>query len=222
MGPVARWRQLPVEDRRYISAGSLAVAGVVVWALAIRRMRALPSSDLGDPDCDEAVYQAVLQEHGLTAEQAHRAWYYAPAIIAAARHWGVSADLLMGIAHTESRFNPQAGSSAGAQGLMQIMPSTGRLFYDQLVTLGAWPFGELDLSDPRQSAWIAGKYIRDALRSRGSLEGALAAYNCGPVRCPKGSGFDSWPSETRGYVRSVPKRAKYYKEIWSRCGELVA
>ncbi len=218
MGAIDRWRALPAEDRRYLGAAALGVAGTTVWALAIRERRKAPAlgDGIGDPHCPESAYRQVLT--GLNATQVHNAWLYAPRITAAALHWGVDPDLMMGIAHTESRFNPTAGSGAGARGLMQIMPSTGRLFHKQLVEIGQWPFLELNLHDPEQSAWIAAKYMRDALRNRGTLEGALAAYNCGPVRCPKGSSSASWPRETRNYVKGVPRRRKFYREIWALCG----
>lgn len=224
MGALDRWRALPVEDRRYIQAAALGTAGVIVWALGIRQALRPPAlgAVLGDPDCDESVYQAVLRDHGLNQEQAHRAWLYAPVITQSALHFGVDPDLMMGIAHTESRFNPNAGSGAGALGLMQIIPSTGRMFRKLLMEQGDWPFLELDLYDPAQSAWIAAKYIQNALRNHGTLEGALAAYNCGPVKCPKGSDPSSWPSETRNYVRGVPRRAAYYREIWATCGSALA
>jgi soluble lytic murein transglycosylase-like protein len=174
-----------------------------------------PASPFGDPDCDEAAYAAVLT--GLNATQVHRAWLYAPVITNAALFWGVDPSLMMGLAHTESRFNPTAGSSAGAQGLMQIIPATGRSFRKAMIKGGNWPFGALNLQDPEQSAWIAAKYIRNSLANRGSVEGALAGYNCGPVKCPKGSDPSSWPSETRAYIKGVPRRQKFYQEIWKRC-----
>ncbi len=222
MGALARWNAIPVEERRYIGAGALGFAGVVVWALGIRSMLAArpPASPFGDPDCDEAAYAAVLT--GLNATQVHRAWLYAPVITNAALFWGVDPSLMMGLAHTESKFNPTAGSSAGAQGLMQIIPATGRSFRKAMIRGGNWPFGELNLQDPEQSAWIAAKYIRNSLANRGSVEGALAGYNCGPVKCPKGSDPSSWPAETRAYIKGVPRRQKFYQEIWKRCGSPLA
>lgn len=218
-----RWRSMPPEDRRYIGAAIMGVAAASIWAVAIRSaLQAPPLGQLGDEACTESVYGDVLGAHGLNAEQIHRAWLYAPVITGAALHFGVGPDLMMAIAHTESGFNPTVGSGAGAQGLMQIMPSTGRLFRDRLIELGDWPFLELDLHNPEQSAWIAAKYMRDALRNRGSLDEALAAYNCGPKRCPRGSSFDSWPSETRGYVRGVQRRMKHYRQIWATCGSPLA
>jgi soluble lytic murein transglycosylase-like protein len=216
MGALDRWRAIPAEDRRYIGAAALGFAGVVTWALGIRTRLQTTERTFGDPHCPESVYAEVLT--GLNATQVHRAWLYAPVIANAAIHWGVDPSLMMGLAHTESKFNPQAGSSKGAQGLMQIIPSTGRMFRNRMIDKGQWPFLELNLMDPEQSAWIGAKYIRDALRNRGSVEGALAAYNCGPVRCPKGSPSSSWPGETRNYIKGVPRRQQFYREIWQRCG----
>lgn len=219
MAPLQRWRALPVEERRYIGAAALGFAGIVTWAIGIRTMLdAGRGTGLGDPDCPESAYAAVLADTGLNSTQIHNAWLYAPLIANAAIHWGVDPSLMMGLAHTESKFNPHAGSSKGAQGLMQIIPSTGRMFRNAMIDQGEWPFLELDLQDPEQSAWIAAKYIRDALVNRGSVEGALAGYNCGPLKCPKGTDPSTWPAETRNYIKGVPRRQKFYREIWANCG----
>lgn len=230
MTVLAQVRQsLSSEEWRYVGAGALASAGLVFMALGIRERRNWPLGGiLGDPDCDEEAYRAVLTQPGpsgqarLHGEGIHRAWLYAPAIIEAAQHFGVDPAVMMAIGHTESRFNPAAGSGAGAIGVMQIIPSTGRAYRKLLMDAGDWPFLELDLRDPQQAAWIAAAYISRSTRRRGSLQEALADYNCGGKKCPAGSDPASWPAETRRYIKSVPRRAGYYREVWNRCGSPVA
>lgn len=210
------------EDWRYVGATALGIAGVSVWALGYRTLRrAPPRVQFGDPNCSLAFYQGVLGQHGSNNDESYRAWYYAPVIIAAARHFGVPADVMMGIGHTESRFVPTAGSSAGARGLMQFMPKTAAGVHAQLVEARDWPFGALDRNDPQQSAWMAGALMRQLLRNR-SLDYALAAYNAGGGRVPSGMPFEEWPDQTQAYVPAVIRRAGYYREIWERCHGLAS
>ncbi|GAB3994118.1 hypothetical protein GCM10028807_31120 [Spirosoma daeguense] len=104
----------------------------------------------------------------------------------------------------ESALNPRAISRAGAGGLWQIMPGTGRdlrLSQDEYVD---------ERMDPVKATEAACKYLRDLYKIFGDWELAMAAYNCGPgavKRAMRRSGGDSFytiydalPKETRGYV----------------------
>ncbi|AUD01186.1 lytic transglycosylase domain-containing protein [Spirosoma pollinicola] len=104
----------------------------------------------------------------------------------------------------ESALNPRAISHAGAGGLWQIMPGTGRdlrLYQDDYID---------ERMDPVKATEAACKYLRDLYNIFGDWELALAAYNCGPnavKRAMRRSGGDSFytiydalPKETRGYV----------------------
>lgn len=214
--------KLTAEEWRYVGAGALGFVGLVAWAIGFRTLRGAPAllGDFGDRDCPEQVYYDVLvTEHRGAARVAKGAWYYAPTIVAAALHWGVPPDVLMAQAHTESTFQPHAVSGAGAKGLLQVMPSTGKLLHNALIDEGAWPFAELDTTDPAQSAWLGAYLMHRLLHLRGrDLTYALAAYNAGPQAVPEGSPQSSWPAETRNYVRGVKRRRDYYQEIWNRCG----
>ncbi|GAB4028806.1 lytic transglycosylase domain-containing protein [Spirosoma gilvum] len=104
----------------------------------------------------------------------------------------------------ESALNPRAISRAGAGGLWQIMPGTGRdlrLYQDEYVD---------ERMDPVKATEAACKYLRDLYNIFGDWELAMAAYNCGPgavkraMRRTGGDSFysiyDALPKETRGYV----------------------
>ena len=99
----------------------------------------------------------------------------------------------------ESDGQEQAVSSAGAMGLMQIMPDT----FDELRqrhALGNDPF------EPRDNIMAGAAYIRE-MYDRYGAPGFLAAYNAGPSRLDGYlGGGDSLPDETVNYVASIAPR----------------
>jgi soluble lytic murein transglycosylase len=220
MGALDRVRsKLSPEEWRYVGAGALGFFGLVTWALGVRTMRARPR--LGDQACPVEVYIDVLvNKHGGKERDARGAWTYEPLIVDAAIHFGFPPDVLMAMAHTESRFQPTAESSAGALGLIQILPSTGKWLHERLLGAGNWPFLGLDLRDPEQSAWMAAFWMSDMLKKR-TLENAIATYNAGGKRVRPGTPEEEWPAETRRYVPAVLRRARYYREIWNLCGTVM-
>ncbi len=121
----------------------------------------------------------------------------------AADEAGVPPALVKAVAKAESDFNPQAGSPAGAQGLMQLMPGTGR------------GLGVTDPFDPMQSLRGGAKYLRAQLdRFGGDYEKAIAAYNAGPGAVQKYGGIPPY-AETQAYV---PKVMAYFQEFGGATG----
>ncbi len=114
---------------------------------------------------------------------------YADMFNAAASKYGISAALLAAVARAESNFNPGARSPAGAQGLMQFMPSTA-------AGMGVNPW------DPASSIDGAARYLRANLDRFGSIPLALAAYNAGPGNVSKYGGVPPF-TETQNYVARV-------------------
>lgn len=101
--------------------------------------------------------------------------------------------LLRSVAIAESSGNPNAVSGAGAQGLFQIMPGTGR----DLGLRGN------DAFDPMKAAGAAAKYLSQLLKANGGdLSKALASYNWGLGNVQK-HGMSLMPQETRNYVPRV-------------------
>lgn len=108
----------------------------------------------------------------------------------AGARYGVDPTLLAAVAKQESGFNPRAVSSAGAQGLMQLMPST------------AAGLGVHNAFDPSQAVDGAARLLRDLQREFHRTDLALAAYNAGPGAVHRYNGIPPYP-ETRNYVTSV-------------------
>jgi Transglycosylase SLT domain len=117
---------------------------------------------------------------------------------AAAELYSIDPDLLAAIASVESGGNPEAVSPKGAQGLMQLMPTTANRF------------GVLDPFDPVSNTLGAVRFISflRQYRTAGgegaplSLPELLAAYNAGEGAVAKYGGIPPYP-ETRHYVRKV-------------------
>ena len=115
---------------------------------------------------------------------------YASLFQKAEADYGVSARLLASVAQQESGFDPRAVSSAGARGLMQLMPAT------------AQGLGVRDSFDPAQAVDGAARLLRDLKAEFGRTDLALAAYNAGPGAVHRYGGIPPYP-ETQNYVRSV-------------------
>ena len=108
----------------------------------------------------------------------------------ASRRYNIEPGLIKAVIKAESNFNPNAVSSAGARGLMQLMPGT------------ASGLGVTDSFNPEQNVMAGTRYLRQMLdRYNGNLESALAAYNWGPGNVDKRGSF--LPRETREYLVKI-------------------
>jgi len=109
---------------------------------------------------------------------------------AAAKH-GIPAELVISVAHAESRYDPRAVSPAGAMGLMQLMPRT------------AEGLGVSDPFDPRQSADAGAGFLSRLYARFGNWPKTLAAYNWGPGNVKRHPLPEQWPSSTRRYIARI-------------------
>ena len=128
-----------------------------------------------------------------------------------AKKQGLPESYVYGIMRQESAFIEDVRSSAGAMGLMQIMPATGRLIWKKQKKPG---YHASRLLKPNENIAAGSFYLRDMLNTfNGHYAMATAAYNAGPNR-PKQwrptrrLDADIWIEnipfkETRGYVKNV-------------------
>ncbi len=117
----------------------------------------------------------------------------------AAKQYQVDPFYVMAIAREESRFDPQAVSVAGARGLMQIMPATGRWLAKQLKQ----PYQTQQLFDPDVNISLGVYYLGQLLQQYGrSPVYAAAAYNAGSRRVNRW--LKQQPTELDEFVENIP------------------
>lgn len=115
----------------------------------------------------------------------------------ASEKYGVSYDFLVAVAKAESDFNPKCVSSAGAKGIMQIMPAEAK------------GLGIKDVFDAEQNIMGAAKLLAAHLKKfDGDTTLAAAAYNAGSGRVKQYGGVPPF-KETQNYVKKI---ASYMKE----------
>lgn len=123
--------------------------------------------------------------HSLAPAQIHSL------VATASRDNGVPAGLVRAVLMAESAGDPSAVSSAGAQGLMQLMPGTSA------------HCGVADAFDPMQNVQCGTGYLRGLLdRYHNNVTLAVAAYNAGPGAVDRYHGVPPY-AETRAYVTRV-------------------
>ncbi len=140
---------------------------------------------------------------------------YEDAIREASARYGLEPALVAGVVYTESRFSPEAESSQGAYGLMQVLPQTANFISDRSGIDGNY-------RNPRTNLMMGTWYLSylDG-RYDGHERLMLAAYNSGEGQ------VDAWISEegfdierdipfeeTRNYVESVLEARDVYAELY--------
>ena len=140
----------------------------------------------------EQAPQAIVQ----TAEAAKEQFFktqvpFGSIIYSEAKKQNLPPELVAAVVHTESKFKPNARSGAGAIGLMQLVPKTGR-----------W-MGARNLMNPSENIMAGTKYLKYLNdRFNGDTQKMIAAYNAGEGAVRRFGGVPPY-RETRNYVQRV-------------------
>ncbi len=139
-----------------------------------------------------------------------------------ALEYGVDEALVYAVVNTESGFDPQAKSNAGALGLTQITPET----FHWLQTKTGEDLEDKDLLDAETSIKYGCLFLSMLVNEFGDTETAVAAYHAGRGSVNKwlqskeysqdGRALDKIPSkDTSYYVHKVTKAIKIYKNLYN-------
>lgn len=130
-----------------------------------------------------------------------------------AQNYGLDPALIAAVIYTESRFDPSARSSAGAVGLMQLLPDTAKGI---ALRTGGERFVVSDLLDPEINVRYGSWYL-DHMRDRyGDTRLALAAYHAGQGNVDewlRAGGGIRFP-ETSAYVDGVTSVRRVYAKAY--------
>lgn len=147
--------------------------------------------------------------------------HYREEVFECADGYGLSRALVFAVIKTESGFDKNAESRAGAVGLMQICPETGEYIAQKM---GVENF---DLKNPKTNITFGCYYIKYLQLRFGNTETALAAYNAGegnvslwlinPEYSDDGSTLKYIPfPETRGYIEKIYESFGKYKKLYGK------
>ncbi len=149
--------------------------------------------------------------------------YYQDLVLKAASEEGFDPFFLYSIIRQESLFESHIQSSAGARGLMQILPATGYEIAGQM----GWPQGYStdDLNNPAVNIRLGAHYLANQRSYFGDVYAALAAYNGGPGNTAVWVGLSKGdpdlllevirPQETRQYIRQISEFNHIYRTLYS-------
>lgn len=121
--------------------------------------------------------------------------------------------LLAAVIYQESKFNPDAKSSSGAIGLMQLTPETARGI--AIRTRGS-AFHTQDLYNPEINIRYGSWYLDNLFQKYGDEREVLAAYNAGQGNVDRWrvNGESIQFGETRAYVARVENLKRIYRNAW--------
>ncbi len=192
---------VPVTSRRSASSDAAPVRRnqLVFWSVTEHRWKPVPTANVRAARSAVAEVNAYLGRNSATASPSFvntsrgnftQAEIDAAVERAAQRH-NVDPNLVRALIKVESNFNPNAVSSKGAMGLMQLMPQTAR---------------ELHLTnpfDPDQNVEAGVRHLKKLMESfGGDVRLSLAAYNAGAGAVIRSSGIPHF-QETRNYVNRI-------------------
>lgn len=172
-----------------------------------------------------AVFFFLANFHEDTKEKLEKMNYpieYSQYVNKASKDYNIPPELIYAVIHTESRFDPNAKSGAGAYGLMQIMPSSFDWLMQKRGEEGKYTTD--DLFKPEVNIDFGSYLLKYFYDYYGNEKCAVAAYNAGFVvgdwledrnLSSDGKTLDAIPyPETENYVERVEHAKEMYKKLY--------
>lgn len=143
---------------------------------------------------------------------------FEPDVLAASKKTGLDTSIIWGVMRQESLYEPDVTSTAGAYGLMQLMPATGRSEAKKL------KMEENSYRQPTVNILLGANHMVGLLARFKDTPRSLAAYNAGGTPVTRWSkdgigDMEAWIEdipyrETRGYVKAVMRNINAYMQIY--------
>ena len=153
---------------------------------------AVPTTNAG-VRIPERVRSSVAQNRAVLAARSHPSKAQVRRMVAdTARRYGVSPSLAVAVAYHESGFQQRVVSGVNAIGVMQVLPSTGRVLSQQSGQ-------SLDLLDPQDNITAGVLLLRQLIRSEGTADAALAGYYQGVGSISRKGVLP----QTHAYIRNI-------------------
>lgn len=199
-------RALAGDLRAAESIASQVAGGVEAVAKGVESAATAPLKSMA-----EAPKQLSMISEKVREEFFHKEVPFGSIIYKEAKKNNVRPELVAAVVQAESRFKPTARSGAGAVGLMQLVPRTGR-----------W-MGARDLTNPAQNVAAGAKYLKYLdERFDGNETKIIAAYNAGEGNVKRFGGVPPF-RETRNYVAKVRNfQQEYETRVETRVADAAA
>jgi soluble lytic murein transglycosylase len=194
------------------------------WNFSIRGMNDRELLAAAQLACDNAVWDRCINTSERTRQEVDMAQRfpmpYRTEVLAKAREAGLEPAFVYGLIRQESRFMLDIRSSAGASGLMQLMPATARWTAKKIGV----PYQSQQITDRDMNLLLGSSYLKLLMDDfGGSMAMATAAYNAGPGRPRRwregpllepAAWAENIPfNETRDYVKKVLSNSVYYSAV---------
>jgi soluble lytic murein transglycosylase len=198
--------------------------GVREWNFTLRGMSERELFAAAELACEKEVWDRCINTSDRTRQdfdlQQRYPMPFRNIVLARSQETGLDPAYVFGLIRQESRFIPDARSSVGASGLMQLMPGTARWMARKL----ALDYKPEQIADPTVNVTLGTGYLKRVLEDFGGSQAmAAAAYNAGPNRPRRwreGPPVEPaiWAenipfNETRDYVRKVLSNAAVYASM---------
>ena len=181
----------------------LRTEGVKEWSFAIRRFDDVQLLAAAELARRAEIYDRTIH----TADRTVRTHNYSlrypvpfkDVFTEYAKSHGLDEAWVLGLARQESRFIADARSSAGAAGIMQLMPRTARFVASKI---GMRRFRHRDVTNIETNVQLGSRYMKLVLDQLGHPVLASTAYNAGPSRARRWR--DAKPLEGAIYIENIP------------------
>ena len=186
--------QRAIASRNGLSGGRIYAGRTVVVPGASRGASSagVPTTNAG-VRVPDGVRRSVAENRRILAARSHPSKAQVRSMVAAtARRHGVSPSLALAVAYHESGFQQRVVSGVNAIGVMQVLPSTGRV-------LGRQHGRTFDLLDPQDNITAGVLLLRQLIRSQGTADAALAGYYQGLGSIAR----QGLLPQTHSYIRSI-------------------